>query len=126
MNPDELYAVYERGAEADVSRAVLPGMVDELARLGVSPGMNESEFRAWVAISILQTPIVVGVLQRIEVAGSVSEEALARLFDEIGVDMNENAPREGLRTLQRWLTYFLSNGYETTPESIRLIKAKEI
>ena len=126
MNPNELYAVYERGAEADVSRAVLPGMVDELTRLGVSPGMDESEFRAWIASSILQTPVVVGVLRRIEAEGSVNEEALAQLFDEIGVDMNEHAPREGLRTLQRWLTYFCSDGYETTPESIRLIKAKEI
>ena len=126
MNPDELYAVYARGAEADVSRAVLPGMVDELSQLGVSPGMNESEFRAWVSSFIVQTPVVVGVLQRIEVEGSVNEKALAQLFDEIGVDLNDHAPREGLRTLQRWLTYFLSDGYETTPESIRLIKAKEI
>ena len=126
MNPDELYAVYARGAEADVSRAVLPEMVDELTRLGVSPGMNDSEFRAWVSSSIVQTPVVVGVLQRIEVEGSVNEEALAQLFYEIGVDLNEHAPREGLRTLQRWLSYFLFDGYETTPESIRLIKAKEI
>ena len=126
VNPDELYSVYARGAEADVSRAVLPRMVDELTRLGVSPGMNGSEFRAWVSSSILQTPVVVGVLRRIEVEGSVNEEALAQLFDEIGVDPNEHAPREGLKTLQRWLTYFLSDGYETTPESIRLIKAKEI
>ena len=126
MNPDELYAVYARGAEADVSRAALPGMIDELTRLGVSPGMDESEFRAWVSSSVLQTPVVVGVLRRIEVEGSVNEEALAQLFDEIGVDRSEHGPREGLRTLQRWLTHFLSDGYETTPESIRLIKAKEI
>ena len=126
MNPDELYAVYARGAEADVSRAALPGMVGELTRLSVSPGMDEFEFRAWVSSSILQTPVVVGVLRRIEAEGSVNEEALAQLFDEIGVDPNEHAPRQGLRTLQRWLTYFLSDGYETTSESIRLIKAKEI
>ena len=122
MNPEELYAVYTQGSEADIGTMILPGMLEELSNFGLVPGMSESQFKSWIASSILQTPLVVGVLNRIESKGSISETTLAELFTEIGVELDTYSPRDSLKILQRWLSFFLSSEYETTPESIKLIK----
>lgn len=126
MNPDELYSVYESGDAADVSRTALPGMTEELLQLGVAPGMTESEFRSWVASSISQTPLVENVLERISQVGYINEASMAELMTDIGVDVEACPPRDSLRTLQRWLTFFLQQSYETTPESIMLIRAEQV
>lgn len=68
MNPEELYLVYAGDGE-QVSRRALHAMRDEIAQLGVAPGMSEDDFRAWVAASITQTPLIRGITQRIEEHG---------------------------------------------------------
>lgn len=125
MNPEELYDVYSLGHEADVSRTTLSRMLDEVAQFGVVPNLSEPDFIAWIASSIIQTPLVQGVLDRIDREGSVSEAALVQLFNNIEIE-EDNSPHAVLRTLQRWLTYFLADSYETKPESLRLIRAKRI
>ena len=68
MNPEELYLVYAGDVDR-VGRRALNAMRDEIARLGVAPGMSEGDFRAWVAASITQTPLIRGVTQRIDEQG---------------------------------------------------------
>ena len=123
-NPEDLYSVY-RG-EVDVSRSVLQAMQEELAKIGTVPGMNEETFRTWVAATIIQTPLVSRVLQYIENEGEVTEAVLSNLLVKIGADDKESRTREVLEILKRWLTYFLPTQYETTQDSIKLIKAKKL
>ena len=123
-NPDELYSVY-RG-NSDVSRFALRLMQEELTQIGIIPGMDEEEFRAWVAATITQTPLVGRVIQHIDKEGEVTEAVLSDLLSEIGADAKEYRTREVLEILQRWLTYFLATQYETARDSIKLIKAKKV
>ena len=123
-NPDELYSVY-RG-NSDVSRFALRLMQEELTQIGIVPGMDEEEFRAWVAATITQTPLVERVIQHIDKEGEVTEAVLSDLLSEIGADAKEYRAREVLEVLERWLTYFLPTQYETARDSIKLIKAKKV
>ena len=124
-NPDELYLVYT-GDEARVSRTALPAMREELAQLGIVPGIGEADFRAWIAATIAQTPLVGGVMQRIDEEGSMTEAALKQLLDDLGVGAGNYPAHEGLQVLQRWLTHFLPAQYQTTQDSIKLIQAKKV
>lgn len=123
-NPEDLYSVYS--GECDVGRSALPTMQEELAKYGTVPGMSEETFRTWIAASIIQTPLVSRVLQRIDEEGQVTEAALSDLLAEIGADDKEYHTRDVLEILKRWLTYFLPTQYETTQDSIKLIKAKKL
>ena len=123
-NPEELYSVY-RG-DSDVNRTTLPAMREDLAQIGAIPGMDEDEFRAWVAATINQAPLVSRVIQYIEEKGEVTEAAVKDLLVEIGADINKYQPREVLEALERWLTHFLPPQYETTQDSVKLIKAKKV
>ena len=123
-NPDELYAVYH--GNRDVSRSAFQTMQEELTQLGTVPGMDEEEFRAWVAATIVQTPVVVGVIERIDREGQLTEDGLSNLIAEIGANTKEYQPRNALEIFERWLTYFLPAQYETARDSIKLIKAKKV
>ena len=125
MNPEELYYVYTNEDER-VSRTALQVMRNELGQLGVAPGMTEPEFRAWVAATISQTPLVSGVIRHIDEEGSMTEPALERLLENIGVDLHDYSAREGIEVLQRWFTYFLPTQYQTAQDSIKLIRARDV
>ena len=123
-NPDELYSVY-RG-NCDASRSTLRTMQEELAQIGTVPGMDEEGFRAWVAATISQTPLVAWVIQHIDKKGQVTEAELSNLLDKIGVDAKGYRSRDVLEVLERWLTCFLPMQYETARDSIKLIRAKKL
>ena len=123
-NPEELYSVYQ--GSGDVSHTALQSMQDELAQIGTIPGMNENEFREWIAATISQTALVGWVIQHIEQHGQVTEVVLANFLTQIGIDPKKNKTREVLEILERWLTYFLGTQYETVRDSVKLIKAKNI
>ena len=123
-NPEELYSVY--CGNSDISRTSLQTMQEDLVQIGTIPGMDKDGFRAWVAVTINQTPLVSRVIQCIEEKGEVTESVLSDLLVEIGADMNEYRPRDVLEVLERWLTYFLPTQYETARDSIKLIKAKKV
>ena len=123
-NPEELYSVYS--GDSDISHTTLQTMREDLRQIGAIPGMDEDGFRAWVAATINQTPLVNRVIQCIEEKGEVTESVLSDLLVEIGADMNEYRPREVLEVLERWLTYFLPMQYETARDSIKLIRAKKV
>lgn len=125
MNPEELYLVYA-GDGSRVSRRALQAMRDEIAQLGVVPGMSEGDFRAWVATSITQTPLVRGVTERIEEQGAMTEPALEQLLASLGVADTDYPAHQGLVAIQRWLDYFLPARYQTTQDSIKIIKATNL
>ena len=101
-------------------------MHQEIREIGTIPGMDEYGFKAWVAATISQTPIIDCVIQRIEKEGHVTEGALREVLAEVGVDTSMYRARDVLEVLKRWLTYFLPEKYETAQDSVKLIKAKNI
>ena len=123
-NPDELYSVY--CGNNDFSHSALGIMREELAQIGVVPGMDEEGFRAWVAATISQTPLIAWVLQHIDQKGQVTEAELSNLLNEIGIDAKGYRSRDVLEVLERWLTCFLPMQYETARDSIKLIRAKKL
>ena len=123
-NPEELYSVY--CGNRDVSRSVLQTMHQEIREIGTIPGMDEDNFKAWVAATISQTPIISRVIQQIEKEGHVTEGGLIELLAEVGVDTRMYRARDLLEVLRRWLTYFLPEKYETAQDSVKLIKARNI
>lgn len=56
----------------------------------------------------------------------MTEAGLKQLLDDLGVDTRNYSAHEGLQVLQRWLTHFLPARYQTTQDSIKLIKAKRV
>ena len=121
-NPEELYSVYQ--GNADLGRSAIVIMQEELAKIGVVGGLNEEDFKAWVAVKINQSPFIERVIQKIEEHGDVTEADIGELLTEIHVTLSAYHPRDLLEVLERWLTYFLSMRYETTRDSVKLIKAR--
>ncbi len=53
--------------------------------------------------------------------GQVTEEGLGRILDQNGLREVAVDVRDLLEVLERWLSEFLSDRYETTRDSIKLI-----
>ena len=124
-NPEDLYAGYRGDLDA-VSRTARPTMLEELALLGLAPGMSEGEFRNRVALSIAQAPVVKEALLLIDKTGSVTEAEFDDLLNRLQADRPAGSVADSLIVLQRWLSHFMPESYETTQESIRLIRAKRV
>ena len=124
-NPEDLYAVY-RGDFGAVSRASRPTMLEELALIGLAPGMSEDEFRDRVALAIAEAPVVMEALLLIDETGDVTEAEFEGLLNRLQADRPAGSVADSLVVLQRWLSHFMPDSYETTQESIRLIKAKRV
>ncbi|MYA34775.1 MAG: hypothetical protein F4164_04705 [Gemmatimonadales bacterium] len=123
-NPEDLYRAYSGHSELEglVGRAVRR----ELDLMGVPPGLNEETFDAWIAVNIRQTPLVAGVLQRVDTYGEVTETDVIELLGAIGGSPSAYQPRDVLEGLERWLSCFLNVQYETARDSIKLIRARRI
>ena len=124
-NPEDLYTGY-RGDLYAVSRTARPTMLEELALLGLAPGMSEGEFRNRVALSIAQAPVVKEALLLIDKTGDVTEAEFDDLLNRLQADRPAGSVADSLIVLQRWLSHFMPDSYETTQESIRLIRAKRV
>ncbi|MCY3554656.1 MAG: phospholipase D family protein [Gemmatimonadetes bacterium] len=123
-NPEELYSVY--CGNLDVIRSALNTMKDELLVIGALPGLDEDGFRAIVAATIAQSPLIDRVIRQIDSEGQVSETELHAILTAVGIEEGKYNPRDVLQVLERWFSYFLSDHYETASDSIKLIKAQKI
>ena len=123
-NPEELFSAHN--GSADVGRAALQAMREDLKQIGVAPGMNEPLFREWIAAAISQTPLIQTVICHIEQKGEVTESDIAAFLRSFDIDASVFRPREVLENLERWLTCFFPAQYETARESIKLIRAQSI
>ena len=123
-NPEELFSAYS--GSADVGRAALNAMWEDLSQIGIAPGMNEAMFREWIAAAISQTPLLQTVIYHIEQKGEVTEPDVAAFLREFDIDAEVFRPRVVLENLERWLTCFFPGHYETARESIKLIRAQTV
>ena len=123
-NPEELFSVYN--GSTDIGRGALRAMREDLRQLGIAPGMTEGIFREWVAAAISQTPLIQMVGQHIDQKGEVTESDVAAFLREFNIDSKMFRPRVVLENLERWLTLFLPEQYETASESIKLIRAQVV
>ena len=124
MNPEELYSVYLD----DVSKLSRTAkiMKQELQPFGLPSGLTIKDFRAWIASSISQTPLVNMVDEHIKEHGAINETHLQKVLITIGVDTKKYSSHNVLQVLERWLTYFLSSDFETARDTIKLIRAKRL
>ena len=118
-NPEDLYRAY--GGEEDTSFGLFRALKEEVAEFGVVEGLSRQAFYAWVGEAISQTPLVRGVTEMIGSEGQVTEEGLSRILDQNGLREVAVDVRDLLEVLERWLSEFLSDRYETTRDSIKLI-----
>lgn len=118
-NPEDLYRVY--GGEEDTSFGLFRALKEEVAEFGVVEGLSKPAFYAWVSEAIGQTPLVRGVTEMIGSEGEVTEEGLRRILDQNGLREVAVDVRNLLEVLERWLSEFLPERYETTRDSIKLI-----
>ena len=118
-NPEDLYRAY--GGEEDTSFGLFRVLKEEVSELGVVEGLSRPAFYAWVGEAIGQTPLVRGVTEMIDSEGQVTEEGLGRILDQNGLREADVDVRGLLEVLERWLSEFLSDRYETTRDSIKLI-----
>ena len=118
-------AVYFGDFDA-VGRMGLEAMRQDLAMLGLAPGMSREEFNTHVAVPIAQAPIVREVLMLVDKTGDVTEPEFIGLLNRVGVDRQAASVADLLIVLQRWLSYSMTEGYETTQASIKLIRAKRL
>lgn len=123
-NPEELFSAYN--GSTDVGRAAWQAMREDLRQIGILPGMNEWMFREWIGAAISQTPLIQTVVYHIEQKGEATESDIAAFLREFDIDSKVFRPREVLENLERWLTCFFPEQYETARESIKLIRAETI
>lgn len=122
-NPEELYAAYV--GKEDVSYGLFRGLKAELARVGIIDGLSKSAFYAWIAEAMSQTPIVRAVTGAIDSVGELTEDGLSKILQETDAEEDVDV-RDLLEVLERWLTEFLPDRYETTRNSVKLIRRRRI
>ncbi|MDE0448371.1 MAG: phospholipase D-like domain-containing protein [Spirochaetaceae bacterium] len=124
-NPEEMYLLYS-GAENLVLRTAIAAMRAELGRFSVPVGLNESDFRSWVACILSHSRIVELTTKRIQQGEDINENMFREMLVQIGADPDKYALQEVMTALQRWLEYFLPGHYGITTESVKLGQAKRI
>ena len=98
----------------------------ELKRFSVPAGLSEEGFRSWIAATLLQTPIVVLTVQRIESGSDVNEGDFHALMLGIGANPDEYPARDRMMVLQRWLEYFLGDDFSIVADSVKLVKSRQL
>ena len=58
--------------------------------------------------------------------GSMTEPALEQLLAGLGIPASDYPAHQGLVAIQRWLDYFLPAQYQTTQDSIKIIRATNL
>ena len=124
-NPEDLYAVYS-GFEDHIGRAIVPSVKEELKLLGVPPGLNQTEFEAWVAATIVQTPVTSAVIAYLKEQGPMDEAAMESLLKQHSQNLTRRDPRDVIDTLTRWIPYFTNIPLETRADTVKLMIAKKI
>ena len=121
--PEDLYAVYS--GDTGFGGELLGAMRSDLQAINPPPSLDRGSFDSWLATMISQTPLIVWIVSEIDDAGSVTETKLEEKLSDMRIDTNERA-RDILETVRRWLTHFLPVRYETTADSLKLIRAKAL
>lgn len=118
--PEDLFGVYVGGGRELSNIARLSGEHD-LATLRVLPGLGKEAFRAYVAVSLLQMPVISAVdrfIRETRRFGEVADFLRERL------NTVEPADRQW-QLLFRWLTYFLPERFEyTKPRHSEIIRRR--
>lgn len=122
--PEDLYAVY--AGDTGFGGELLRTMQADLRAIGPPSALDRAPFDHWLATMIAQTPLVAWILSEIDHAGSVNETALREKLAEMRIDTDEHRARDVLETVRRWMTHFLPARYETTADSLKLIRAKSL
>lgn len=123
-NPEELYAAYS--GKDDLSRIAGEAILRELRSLGVPPGLDREQFRAWVGAALSGSVLVGSVLRRIDEVGEMTEADLAEVMGGMSVAAEDRVAREVLEVLERWLTWFLPAEYETARDSVKLVRSRRL
>ena len=124
-NPEEMYSLYA-GEENRVLRTGIDAMRAELRRFAVPVGLDESDFRSWIACVLSHCPIVDLTTKRIQQGEEINEDMFRNLLVQIGADAEKYAVQEVMTALQRWLDYFLLGHYGITTDSVKLGRARRI
>ena len=98
----------------------------ELSQMRIIEGLDEVGFKAWVASAIQQTPLIDSVINHIEKHGELTELELQKIFSRIAVGAKPQKTAKVIEALERWLTFFLPAQYQTTRDSIKLIRTKSV
>lgn len=109
-NPEQLLVSY-LGDSEELTTAAREQTTEDLAMLGLPPGLQHEQARAFVGVLLLQSPIVAAVdvmLATPRRFGEVRDVLAARLQDE----EVQRDPSEAWQTLMRWLLYFLPRRYQ--------------
>ena len=103
-------------------------VLDNTDLRAISPpsSLDHAQFNNWLVAMISQTPLIAWIVSEIHHAGSVSETELERKLSELDIDTEEHRARDILETVRRWMTHFLAVRYETTADSLKLIRAKTL
>lgn len=123
-NPEDLYSVYRR--QPDLGQASLEIMREELVKLHLVDGLDEADFKTWVAAKIRRSAFIQQVAGRIADRGEVTEREMEELLAGVGIDLSAHRPREVLEVVERWLSYFFATQYETIQDSVKLIRATKL
>lgn len=108
-NPEELFLAYS-GHAARLSSASQEAACSDLATLAVPPGLPREAFEAYVAVLLLQQPVIRGIDALVATPqrfGAV-RDAIAAAMPKDRVEFDAD---RAWQTLMRWLRYFIPNRY---------------
>lgn len=105
--PDGLYLAY-RGDFDDLTRRGREAARNDLAALGLRPGLDETQFRLLVAGILLQLPVICAI----DAAAAVPQRfgAVVDIIQEVTGEPRNRATHHW-QGIMRWLLYFLPDRY---------------
>lgn len=122
-HPPDLYHVYQ-GRTDIVTRASFDAATADLAWMNIPPGLTEAAFRAFVAVMLLQQPIIRKVDEFVATAQRFG--AVRQFLRTLPCARQPNFdPSQAWQTLMRWLLYFVPSRYEMfTPNHSEIFRRR--
>lgn len=114
-SPASLYAVYRNPGTTAIVVGTRADALDDLADLGLPPGLEESLFKQFVAEALGQFPGVRSILDR--VPAKLTDASAIAILQGLRPDFTEGELVKQWQIVRDWIAFFYAGRFEVAPES---------
>lgn len=113
--PGKLYSVYKDSNTKVITEDTKRDAEDDLRAISPPNGLNEGEFKDYIANAIREFPSLAKILERIP--GRLSDGDAIDLVQVLHPDLSADLAKKQWTIIRDWIDVFLSDQYEVAPQS---------